>query len=77
MSNISLLPTPPVTPETRMVLLEKTVEAQSRELHEINKKLDSLLALKNKGMGAFWLMTVLVGGGFAIVLTSIKDFLNG
>jgi hypothetical protein len=30
---------------------------------EINTKLDSLLALRNKGAGIFWLMSSLIGAG--------------
>ena len=53
----------------RIAALEVKVSALMVEVHETNKKLDSLLELKNKGAGAFWLATVLVG-------TSVIGFAN-
>lgn len=53
--------------ETEMVQLKvahQEAEAE-RKAHwdEVNKKLDELLALRNKGVGAFWVASSLLGTG--------------
>ena len=48
---------------------------------EMNGKLDELLSLRNKGIGAFWLASLLTGTGIIGVLVSMigwwKGFLHG
>jgi len=51
-------------------LLEKLEDARKSTL-EMNQKLDELLALRNKGIGAFWLASALVGTGIIGVIISI------
>lgn len=49
--------------EVQFTNLVKAQEAHTQEQHSMNKKLDDLLALRNKGVGAFWLATSLAGAG--------------
>ena len=52
----------------RLARLEERVGVLEEKVDEINEKLDDLLALKYKGAGAFWLMSILFGSGFAAIL---------
>jgi hypothetical protein len=72
-----------MTQAERITTLEAEVSFLRQELREMkddtkatNAKLDVLLALRNKGAGAFWLASVIFGTslvGFAtIVLSWIK-----
>lgn len=47
-------------------------EATEKRFDEINEKLDSLLTLRSKGMGAFWLASLLFGTG--IIGAMVKLF---
>lgn len=49
------------TQAERIAALETQMEYIKAELEASNRKLDELLALRNKGLGAFWLMTMLFG----------------
>ena len=49
--------------EEQVKSLATKVEGHDKRFDEISDKLDELLALRNKGVGAFWLMTTLVGTG--------------
>lgn len=62
-----------LTQAERIAALEVKVDDFSRELKEQSQKLDDLLALKNKGMGAFWLASTLAG----IVFYSLVDVITG
>lgn len=48
----------------------------SEEIADIGAKLDSLLELKNKGMGAFWLISILMGAAFTVITTFVADWFN-
>lgn len=56
----------------RITALETEVSFLREEVKAANQKLDDLLALKYKGAGAFWLMSLLFGAGFAVFLTWLK-----
>lgn len=56
--------------ETRMADVDST-------LKDMDKKLDDLLALKNKGMGAFWLASILIGSIFTGLVTFVSDLFKG
>jgi len=43
------------------------------QVHDMNAKLDNLLALRYKGAGAFWLASAL----FGIVFTGLLAYLKG
>lgn len=50
-----------LTQAERITALEVKVDDLMTELKSTNTKLDSLLELKAKGMGAFWLASTLAG----------------
>jgi hypothetical protein len=47
----------------RVAVLETNQSADRITLQSIEGKLDSLLELKAKGMGAFWLISLVIGSG--------------
>lgn len=47
----------------RIAVLELEVKSLKEEVQATNSKLDELLDLKSKGMGAFWLLSILFGSG--------------
>lgn len=53
------------------------LEVKMAKLGEIEDKLDELLALRNKGMGAFWLASGLVGTGIIGFLGEILGWFRG
>lgn len=61
----------------RIASLETKVDHLQSELTEVNMKLDSLLALRYKGAGAFWAITLLSGSGLAGALTWLMSWFKG
>lgn len=51
------------TPGERMASLEVRLEQLEHKVDKMDAKLDDLLALRYKGMGAFWLASTIVGTG--------------
>lgn len=47
----------------RIMALEVRVAEVQRQQTVINDKLDELLDMRNKGIGAFWLVSTLLGTG--------------
>lgn len=64
------------TDAERLALLEYKDELREAKLEEINKKLDDLLELRNKGMGAFWLASSLIGTGIVGALFTFLSWLK-
>lgn len=59
----------------RVAVLETELKEARSELTEIKEKLDELLLLKAKGMGALTLVSLLIGSGLVgIIYTVIKLF---
>lgn len=53
-------------------------QAEQRGMHtEMNEKLDELLALKHKGLGAFWLASIIIGAAFTAALSLFSNFFRG
>jgi hypothetical protein len=52
-----------ITQAERIAQLEVRVSEMQKQQQEINNKLDDLLAMRNKGVGAFWLASALLGTG--------------
>lgn len=52
-----------ITQAERIAALEVRVSDIQTQQEEINNKLDKLLCLRNKGAGAFWLASALLGTG--------------
>jgi len=59
------------TQNERLARLEERVQALEEQVDKMNGKLDDLLALRNKGAGVFWLMSLLMGTGIAGFIYSI------
>lgn len=53
----------------RLAKLEERVSVLEDKIDKMDGKLDDLLALKYKGVGAFWLASLLVGTGFFSVFS--------
>lgn len=53
------------------------VETLEKNLSNIDSKLDQLLALRNKGVGAFWLMSALLGTGIIGAMFTFLTWLRG
>ena len=72
------------TQAERLSILETEVRiilANQKEFNEnwqqVNEKLDSLVSLKHKGVGAFWVASSLVGTGIIGFLATLFDWLKG
>ncbi len=61
----------------RLAVLEYKDSQQELKLTEINAKLDEILVLRNKGLGAFWLATTLLGTGIFGVMAIVFDWFKG
>lgn len=60
---------------SRVATLEAQHDTVNEDLKEIKEKLDELLHLKSKGMGALWLVSLIVGSGvLGLILTVINFF---
>lgn len=57
----------------RIATLETKVATMEKALGAIDGKLDQLLDLRSKGMGAFWLASVIFGSG---IVGTIAYFIN-
>ena len=57
--------------------LTRDQEQAARDRHETNKKLDELLALRHKGVGALWLASSLVGTSIVGTVIMLIDWLRG
>lgn len=61
--------------ETEMAQVVKSQEEFKESWKTVDDKLDTLLALRNQGIGAFWLATSLAGiGGISIIAQIIQWF---
>jgi len=57
----------------RLALLEHKVSNIEMKIEALNTKMDELLALRSKGMGAFWVASLLFGTGiFGFVMTMLS-----
>lgn len=66
-----------ITQAERISALEVRVSDIQKQQQEINNKLDELLGLRNKGVGAFWLASALLGTGIVGFLdVLVRKLLN-
>lgn len=67
--------------ETKVSLLSAQVvshaEETRNEYSSLSAKLDDILALKNKGMGAVWLASALIGSGIIGLVSMAINWLRG
>lgn len=60
----------------RIAVVEHKVEKLREEVQNMDAKLDQLLELKAKGMGAFWFASLIVGTGVAGLFTTFVAWLK-
>lgn len=58
----------------RIAVLELEVKNLKDKVDATNSKLDELLELKSKGMGAFWLLSILLGSGILGAFAVIRGY---
>jgi hypothetical protein len=66
-----------MTEAERIAVLETKFEAMEQTLEKISAKLDTLLELKSKGMGAVWLVGILLSSGLAGVIMLVTNAFKG
>lgn len=60
----------------RIATLETEVISTKEDLKEIKDKLDALLHLKSKGMGALALVSLLISSGVVGLVVAVMNFVN-
>lgn len=65
-----------VTQAERIAALEVRVSDVQKQQKEINDKLDELLAMRNKGLGAFWLASGLLGTGIVGFFVQLLEWIR-
>lgn len=67
--------------ETQMKSLTDQVSAHAEETRSeyqsVSAKLDNLLTLKHKGMGAIWLASALIGSGIIGLVSMFVSWVKG
>lgn len=61
----------------RIAVLELKVQQLSVDVQSMEGKLDELLLLRSKGMGAFWLASSLLGTGIMGALYYVVQWMKG
>lgn len=65
-----------MTDQERLTALEVKFDLHMAKQTEMDAKLDELLALRNKGMGVFWLASTLVGTGILGFFYTVLDWIK-
>lgn len=66
-----------MTEGERLAVLEYKDSLREQQLASMDAKLDELLTLRSKGMGAFWLASALLGTGLIGVLYAVINYFKG
>lgn len=62
----------------RIAILETKFDQMEEHIQDISKKLDTLLELKSKGLGAFWLVGLIFGSGvLGLIMAAMSFFKPG
>ena len=61
----------------RIAVLELEVDLLKEQLKTMNGKLDELLVLRHKGLGAFWLASTLFGTGIVGAVFAFYNYVRG
>ena len=61
----------------RITAVEVKVEDLVKKVETMDQKLDQLLELKSKGMGAFWLASLILGTGIMGMFASFITWFKG
>lgn len=60
-------------PNERLAVIEHRLNTVESNYKAIDQKLDQIVSLRDRGMGAFWLASALVGiGGLSLVSLAFK-----
>lgn len=62
--------------ETTVSHILKNQEDYDKNWEAANKKLDDILALRNKGIGAFWVASSLIGTGIVSFVWQLFDWIK-
>lgn len=65
-----------LTVNERLAVLEVKFDQLSADHATMCSKLDQLLELKSKGMGAVWLIGLIIGGGFMTAMGFLGQIFN-
>lgn len=57
--------------------LDEHKEQSKEKFEEVNKKLDDLLALRNKGAGVFWFISLIIGSAGMYGLYNLFHWIGG
>lgn len=66
-----------MTDPERITALEVQVQGLRAECSDMNSKLDDLLALRNKGAGVFWLVSIVIGSGIIGGVLQLINWIGG
>lgn len=69
--------TMPIKDGERITAVEVKVEDLVKKVETMDHKLDQLLELKSKGMGAFWLASLILGTGIMGMFASFITWFKG
>lgn len=58
----------------RVKAVEVKQDDMAVTMASMDAKLDELLTLKNKGLGAFWLASILIGAAFTGMIAFVTNF---
>lgn len=61
----------------RLARVEEQVDELRKKVDSMDIKLDALLALRNKGAGVFWFLSVVVGTGLVSLVYQIMTYFRG
>lgn len=64
------------TEAERLAVVETRLSALEKSNESIEAKLDELIAMRNKGIGAFWLASGLMGTGIVGAVTAMWNWLH-
>lgn len=65
-----------LSPQERLAILETKFDQIATDTAIVKEKLEELVQLKHKGMGAVWLVGLIVGTGIMGLLSNILSFIN-
>lgn len=63
--------------EVRVKNLETKVDDLKLDVQVMDRKIDELLELKNKGVGVFWLISALTGTGIVSFFLTVFHYVTG
>lgn len=66
-----------LTQAERITALEVQIDTLNLRIKSMDEKIDELLALRNKGAGAFWLASTLFGASLIGVLSLMTSWWKG